>query len=55
MLQEFESAQSDDKGDAWAGAVDVAPGIKMHQLTRHGLALQTTIQGTKFRKDNELS
>jgi lipid-binding SYLF domain-containing protein len=49
------AAKSDDKGDAWAGAVDVAPGIRMYQLTEHGLALQATIQGTKFWKDDELS
>jgi lipid-binding SYLF domain-containing protein len=49
------AAKSDDKGGAWAGAVDVAPGIKLYQLTQHGLALQATIQGTKFWKDDELS
>ncbi len=49
------AAKSDDKGDAWSGAVDVAPGIKLYQLTKHGLALQATIQGTKFWKDDELS
>ncbi len=49
------AAKSEDKGGAWAGAVDVAPGIKLYQLTKHGLALQATIQGTKFWKDDELS
>ncbi len=49
------AAKSDDKGDAWAGAVDVAPGIRMYQLTEHGLALQATIQGTKFWTYDELS
>ena len=48
-------AKSEDKGGAWAGAVDVAPGIKLYQLTQQGLALQATIQGTKFWKDDELS
>ncbi len=48
------AAKSEDKGAAWAGAVDVAPGIKLYQLTKHGLALQATIQGTKFWKDDEL-
>ncbi len=48
-------AKVEDKGDAWAGSVDVAPGIKLYQLTQHGLALQATIQGTKFWKDDELS
>ena len=48
-------AKSEEKGDGWAGAVDVAPGIKLYQLTKQGLALQATIQGTKFWKDDELS
>ncbi len=47
-------AKSEDKGGSWAGAVDVAPGIKLYQLARQGLALQATIQGTKFWKDDEL-
>jgi lipid-binding SYLF domain-containing protein len=49
------AAKVEDKGDAWGGSVDVAPGIKLYQLTQHGLALQATIQGTKFWKDDELS
>ena len=49
------AAKSEDKGGAWAGAFDVAPGIKLYQLTKHGLAFQATIQGTKFWKDDELS
>jgi lipid-binding SYLF domain-containing protein len=48
------AAKTDDRGDAWAAAVDVAPGIRMYQLTEQGLAIQATIQGTKFWKDDEL-
>jgi lipid-binding SYLF domain-containing protein len=48
-------AKAEDKGDGWAGSVDVAPGIKLYQLTETGLAIQATIQGTKFWKDDELS
>ncbi len=48
-------AKSADKGGAWAGAVDVVPGIKLYQLTQNGLALQATIQGTKFWKDGDLN
>ncbi len=48
-------AKAGEKGGAWAGAVDVAPGIKLYQITEHGLALQATIQGTKYWKDDELS
>lgn len=49
------AAKAGDKGDAWAGSVDVAPGIRLYQLTKHGLALQATIQGTKFWKDDDLN
>ncbi|MCZ6610843.1 MAG: hypothetical protein O7A66_12665 [Alphaproteobacteria bacterium] len=49
------AAKAEGKGDAWSGAVDVAPGIKLYQLTQFGLALQATIQGTKFWKDDELN
>jgi lipid-binding SYLF domain-containing protein len=49
------AAKSEEKGDAWAGAVDIADGIKLYQITKNGLALQATIQGTKYWKDDELS
>ena len=49
------AAKSEDKGEAWAGAVEIAPGIKLYQITRQGVALQATIQGTKFWKDGELN
>jgi lipid-binding SYLF domain-containing protein len=55
------SAQADaaakvgEKGGALAGTVDVAPGIKLYQITKNGLALQATIQGTKFWKDDDLN
>jgi lipid-binding SYLF domain-containing protein len=49
------AAKSGDKGDAVAGAIDVAPGIRLYQITEHGLALQATIQGTKYWRDSELN
>lgn len=49
------AAKSEGKGNAWAGAIDVAPNIKLYQITKHGLALQATIQGTKYWKDNDLN
>ena len=49
------AAKSEEKGDAWAGAVDIAPGIKLYQITKNGLALQATSQGTKYWKDDDLS
>jgi len=49
------AAKAGEKGAAWAGAVDVAPGVKLYQITENGLALQATIQGTKYWKDDELN
>lgn len=49
------AAKTGKQGGALAGAIDVAPGIKLYQITEHGLALQATIQGTKFWKDDELN
>jgi lipid-binding SYLF domain-containing protein len=49
------AAKAGKKGDAWAGAVDVAKGIYLYQITEGGLALQATIQGTKYWKDSELN
>jgi len=49
------AAKVDEKGKAYGGAIDVAPGIRLYQLTKSGLALQATIQGTKYWKDDELN
>ena len=49
------AAKAGDKGGAVAGAITVAPGVRLYQLTENGLALQATIQGTKYFKDDELN
>lgn len=49
------AAKSGDKGGSAATAIDIAPGIKLYQITKNGLALQATIQGTKYWKDDELN
>lgn len=49
------AAKSGEKGGAVAGAITVAPGVELYQLTETGLALQATIQGTKYYKDDELN
>ena len=53
--QSDAAAKSSEKGGALAGAIDVGPGIKLYQLTESGLALQATIQGTKYWKDEDLN
>ena len=45
----------EDEGDAGSMAIDVAPGVKLYQITEAGLALQVTIQGTKYYKDEDLN
>jgi lipid-binding SYLF domain-containing protein len=49
------AAKAGEKGGAAAGAIDVAPGVKLYQITENGLALQATIQGTKYWKDDDLN
>ena len=49
------AAKAGDKGGALAGAVTVAPGVTLYQITENGLALQATIQGTKYFKDDDLN
>lgn len=49
------AAKSDNKGGALEGAITVQPGLKLYKLTKNGLALQATIQGTKYWKDGDLN
>lgn len=49
------TAKDGKKGREYAGAIDIAPGIKLYQLTERGLALQATIQGTKYWRDEDLN
>ena len=49
------AAKSGEKGGAAAGAITVAPGVDLYQITENGLALQATIQGTKYYKDDDLN
>ena len=49
------AAKSDDKGAAVAAAKTVVPGVEVFQITKNGVALQATLQGTKYWKDKELN
>lgn len=49
------AAKSGEKGGAAAGAITVAPGVDLYQLTENGFALQATIQGTKYYQDDDLN
>jgi len=44
-----------DAGGAASGAIRVAPGIRVYQITENGLALQATVTGTKYWKDKHVN
>jgi lipid-binding SYLF domain-containing protein len=49
------AAKAGKTGGAYSGAVEMEPGIWVYQITKNGLALQATLQGTKYYKDNDLN
>jgi len=49
------AAIADDKGVGAVGGEVVIDNITIYQLTKTGLALQATIKGTKYWKDDELN
>ncbi len=49
------AAKSSTAGGALSGAVSVSPGVWVYQLTDRGLALQLTLQGTKYYKNDDLN
>jgi len=49
------AAKAGKSGGAYSGAVQVAPGVWVYQITKNGLALQLTLQGTKYYKDDDLN
>jgi lipid-binding SYLF domain-containing protein len=53
--QTSAAAKAGDKGGATQGAVTVAPGVRLYQLTETGLALELTAKGTKYYKDDSLN
>jgi lipid-binding SYLF domain-containing protein len=49
------AAKTGNSGGAYSGAVMVEPGVWVYQITKKGLALQLTLQGTKYYKDDDLN
>ena len=49
------AAKAGEKGGAESGAMEVAPDVWVYQITKNGLALQATLQGTKYYKDDDLN
>jgi len=48
-------AKTSQKGGAYEGAISVSPGVWVYQLTEKGLALEATLQGTKYYKEDSLN
>lgn len=48
-------AKVDGRGGEAEAVVTIAPGIKFYQITDTGLALEATLQGTKYLKDDDLN
>jgi lipid-binding SYLF domain-containing protein len=53
--QSTAAAKLDDEGGAFTGAATVSPGVWIYQLTEDGLALEITVKGTKYMKDDDLN
>jgi lipid-binding SYLF domain-containing protein len=49
------TAKSDRKGGAVDATGSLMPGVEIYQLTKNGIALQATVQGTKYWRDKELN
>ncbi|MBV8571258.1 MAG: hypothetical protein JO319_11635, partial [Acidobacteriaceae bacterium] len=49
------AAKTGKSGGAYSGAASVAPGVWVYQITTKGLALQLTLQGTKYYKNDDLN
>jgi lipid-binding SYLF domain-containing protein len=49
------TAMVQNHGGMFSGAITVAPGVYLYQLTDSGLAAELTVTGTKYLKDNDLN
>jgi lipid-binding SYLF domain-containing protein len=53
--QTTAAAKKGQKGEAFAGAMSIKPGVWLYQITDEGLALELTAKGTKYYKDADLN
>lgn len=53
--QATAAAKSGASGAAYQGAVSVSPGVWLYQMTDKGLAVEATVKGTKYYKDDDLN
>ena len=49
------STEGGKDGGALNAAITVEPGVRIYKLTKNSLALQATIQGTKYWRDQDLN
>ncbi|WP_286263236.1 YSC84-related protein [Thalassotalea atypica] len=49
------AAKSGKKGGETSKAATIVEGVEVYQMTENGLALQATLQGTKYWKDGDLN
>jgi lipid-binding SYLF domain-containing protein len=49
------TADTGEDGISVSTAMNIAPGVTLYQLANKGLAVQATVQGTKFIVDNDLN
>ena len=49
------TAMVQNQGGMFSGAITVAPGVYLYQLTESGLAAELTVTGTKYLKDDDLN
>ena len=52
--QTVVSAKAGKTGAAYSGAVEVAPGVWVYQVSKNGLALQLTLQGASTARTTTL-
>ncbi len=53
--QATAAATDGKRGGAYQGAVLVAPGVYVYQMTDKGLALDATLKGTKYYRNSDLN
>jgi hypothetical protein len=49
------ATQSGDEGAAAVGAATVLSGVEVYQITKNGIGLQATLQGTNYWQDADLN
>jgi len=49
------AAKTEEAGAATSGAIAVAPGVRVYQLTQNGLALSVMVNGTKYWVDDNVN